>query len=132
MLAWDDADGITVCGLLVAALSHHGRPLQRENPNIGKNPSVWQPYGGLHPQAQVERIGRLVRQWFPEAFEPDAPALPSAPDFQRHFLGLCNLADWIGSNEKWFGYVDTPQGSALFPVVFFRRQEIVRVQAALL
>ena len=25
------------------------------------------------------------------------------------FLGLCNWADWIGSNEKWFPYVDAPK-----------------------
>ena len=36
------------------------------------------------------------------------PSLPSAPPFQHHFLGLCTLADWIGSNEIWFKFVDAP------------------------
>ena len=105
---WDDREGKTVCGLFVATLSHHGLPLQLEGAQ-SQNPRLWRPFGELNPQECVARIGRLARQWFPEAFASDAPLLPSAPAFQHHFLGLCNLADWIGSNEQWFEYVDTPQ-----------------------
>ena len=57
----------------------------------------------------MRRIGRLLRLWFPAAFEPEGPPLPSTPAFQHMFLGLCNWADWIGSNEAWFPYVDMPQ-----------------------
>ena len=105
---WDDDDGRTACGIFVAALSHHGRPIQLQDPHKQKNPQIWKPVGGLNPQQYVARIGRLVREWFPDAFAPGGPPLPSAPEFQHHFLGLCNLADWIGSNEKWFEYVDEP------------------------
>ena len=108
-LSWDDQDGATVCGLLVATLSHHGRPLYLGDPEISKHPRLWQPYGGLNPQEYTARIGKLLREWFPAAFDdPDGatapPPLPSAPAFQHHFLGLCNLADWIGSNEEWFPF----------------------------
>ena len=106
--SWDDAGGETVCALFIAALSHHGRPLQLEG-DRSANPRIWRSYGGLEPAAAVRRIGRLARRWFPAAFAVGAAPLPSAPAFQHHFLGLCNLADWIGSNERWFPYVDAPE-----------------------
>lgn len=105
---WDDRGGETVCGLLVATLSHHGRPLQLDD-GRSEFPQLWRRFGELDPQEHVSRIGRLVREWFPSAFVAGGPALPSAPVFQHHCLGLCNLADWIGSNELWFPYVDEPR-----------------------
>ena len=108
LLAWDDRDGETVCGLFVATLSHHGRPLQIDGTRQ-RNPAIWRPFGELNPEEYTRRVGRLIRDWFPDAFAPGGAALPSAPAFQHHFLGLCNLADWIGSNEEWFEYVDEPR-----------------------
>ena len=105
---WDNDGGETACGLFVAALSHHGQPLQLDNPDKSEMPRAWQPYGDLNPQEYVARVGKLLRLWFPDAFADNAPPLPSAPAFQHHFLGLCNLADWIGSNEEWFCYADAP------------------------
>ena len=108
---WDDRGGETVCGLMVATLSHHGRPLQLEG-GRAKRPRFWQGTAELDPQEYVARIGWLLKEkWFPQAFETGGPPLPSAPAFQHHFLGLCNLADWIGSNEEdgWFEYVDEPR-----------------------
>ena len=108
LLTWDDQDGATVCGLFVAALSHHGRPLQLCGTRQ-RSPAIWRPFGELNPQEYTRRIGQLIRDWFPPAFVTGGPALPSAPEFQHHFLGLCNLADWIGSNERWFEYVAEPR-----------------------
>ena len=108
---WDDTQGDTVCGLFLASLSHHGRPFQFEDPKRDKNPRVWQSLGQLEPQQFVERVGILIRRWFPQAFRHGACSLPSSPSFQHHFLGLCNLADWLGSNESWFKYVDTPDNN---------------------
>ena len=102
---WDDCGGETVCGLLVATLSHHGRPLQLDD-GRSEHPQLWRRFDNLDPQDQVTRIGRLVREWFPAAFVAGGSTLPSTPAFQHHFLGLCNLADWIGSNELWFPYDD--------------------------
>ena len=99
--SWDDRDGETVCALFIAALSHHGLPLQLEG-GRERNPAIWRSFGGLDPEACVRRIGGLARQWFHAAFAPNAPPLPSESAFQHHFLGLCSLADWIGSNEDWF------------------------------
>ena len=105
LLTWDDRDGETVCAMLVATLSHHGRPLKLEG-GPSENPAAWCRFNDLNPEECVRRIGELLRQWFRSAFAPDAPPLPSAPAFQHMFLGLCNWADWIGSNERWFPYVD--------------------------
>ena len=106
--SWDNCEGEVVCAMFVAALSHHGSPLQLDNPLQSANPQAWREYAGLNPQDCVARIGQLVRQWFEPAFGPGALPLPLVPEFQHHFLGLCTLADWIGSNEDWFHYVDQP------------------------
>ena len=112
---WDDHSGETVCGLFVAALSHHGRPLALEG-GLSANPRLWRDYGELRPREQVARIGALLRRWFPAAFDENALALPARPEFQHMFLGLCTLADWIGSNEKWFTYADEPADDYFFTV----------------
>ena len=102
---WDDTDGETVCALLIAALSHHGRPLPLYASRHA-NPAIWRPYKDLYPQREVEQIGAMIRSWYPNAFVTGAQPLPRAPAFQHMFLGLCNLADWLGSNTVWFPYED--------------------------
>ena len=106
--SWDDRGGETVCALFIAALSHHGQPLQLEG-ELNHNSRLWTSVGGLDPFAQLERIGKLARQWFPAAWESQGQKLPSRPEFQHHFLGLCTLADWIGSNEDWFPFCGEPR-----------------------
>ena len=106
--SWDDCGGKTVCALFVAALSHHGQPLQMEG-RLNSNTTLWERYGNLVPADGVRRIGELAGRWFPAAFTRDAPRLPSAPEFQHMFLGLCTLADWIGSREEWFPFCGEPQ-----------------------
>ena len=98
---WDDCGGETICGLMVATLSHHGTPVQLYG-GRAKFPHLWRPFAGLNPEEWVARVGGLMYEWFPEAFAGGGRQLPSAPEFQHHFLGLWNLADWIGSNERWF------------------------------
>ena len=107
VLEWDDKGGVIACALFVAALSHHGEPLNLLD-DRQRNPRVWRSFGKLDPHRYVARIGQVVRQWFPAAFDSGGPPLPCAPAFQHHFLGLCNWADWIGSNECWFPYCDRP------------------------
>ncbi len=104
ILTWDATDGHTACGLFVASLSHHGRPLQLDDPRYDKNSAIWRDFGALSPRHYVERIGRLARGWFPAAWTPGASLLPSASAFQHMFLGLCMLADWIGSDQFYFPF----------------------------
>ena len=105
--SWDDCGGETVCDLLVATLSHHGQPLQLED-GRAENPRIWRKFEGLDPREQVAHIGQLVHDWFPAAFVEGGLPLSSAPAFQHQFLGLCNLADWIGSDERWFPFLGRP------------------------
>ena len=107
LLTWDAEDGHTVCGLFVAALSHHGAPLDL-NSTRQRNSGIWHSYGALNPQRQVTHIGQLVREWFPEAWSSGASALPSFVAFQHLFTGLCMLADWIGSDEACFPFCPEP------------------------
>ena len=107
-LPWDEDDGLTVCGLFVAALSHHGLPVPLEGARE-PNPGIWRRFGELDPRRRVERVGELLRDWFPEAFVSNGPPLPPAPAFQHMFVGLVNLADWIGSSEDAFGFCAEPR-----------------------
>ena len=107
ILDWDNDNGMTACGIFVAAMSHHGEPLNLDSSKQAY-PKIWRPFRDLNPESQVRRIGQLIRHWFPGAFVKDAPPLPSAPAFQHMFLGLCTLADWIGSDRERFPYRNKP------------------------
>ena len=122
---WDKREGETVCALFIAALSHHGQPFQLEGGPRPENPTLWQQHGNLIPADYVRRIGSLARLWFPAAFDNGAPKLPSKPEFQHHFLGLCILADWIGSNMDWFPYVSAPLAD-YFEVARERARKAIR------
>ena len=106
MNTWDTNDGGTVCGLIVAALSHHGKPENLENGNAAR-PEHWHDPAGEYevtPFEKIRDIARSVREWFPEAFDKTSRRLPQNPEFQHHFLGLLILADWIGSDTRWFRF----------------------------
>ena len=120
---WDECGGETVCALLVATLSHHGRPLQLEG-GLSENPAIWRPFGHLNPEECVRRIGNLLRRWFPSAFVQGGLPLPSAPAFQHMFLGLCNWADWIGSDERIFKYCEHPRDDYIDMAIDRARQAI--------
>ena len=107
---WDSDGGNTTSALFVATMSHHGEPIDFHSPRP-VNPSVWLPFSGLNPEREVRRIGKLIRQWFPQAFAAGGNPLPSAPEFQHMFLGLCTLADWVGSNRDFFPFEDTSYDS---------------------
>ena len=122
---WGDPLGETVCGLFVATLSHHGRPLQLEG-GLSANSLLWRQYGDLEPREQVARVGGLLRRWFPAAFTGTTLKLPAKPQFQHMFLGLCTWADWIGSDKGWFPYVDEPDDDYFFEAARPRAAHAIR------
>lgn len=108
ILQWDNGGGETVSSLLIAAFSHHGSPFNLQS-MTNPNPRLWKPMGLLDPRVCIRTIGQLVHSWFPNAFSSEGVhSMPSEPSFQHMFLGLCNLADWLGSDERFFEYNSQP------------------------
>lgn len=113
---WDDAEGGTVYALLQASFSHHGALA---------NLAADQAMAALWPKDPtatawdfMRRLGEMLRQWFPEAFAADAPPLPGTPLLAHLFAGLVMLADWLGSDTRFFPIADSsgrcvahPEGS---------------------
>jgi CRISPR-associated endonuclease/helicase Cas3 len=97
-------DGTTE--LLVAALCHHGRPYDVNSADIAAmwQASWWRPQGQLHPKEGVEALLARCRSWFPLAFEPADVRLPTGEAFSHAFAGVVMLADWIGSDTRFFEY----------------------------
>ena len=50
--SWDDCGGETVCALFIAALSHHGQPLQLEG-GLNHNSRLWTDVGSPQPLRTV-------------------------------------------------------------------------------
>lgn len=91
--------------LFLASAAHHGRPLA---PGSGPvDPSLWRvSEPGWDPFEGMRQLARSTHSWFPEAFSDDASPLPSTPAFQHAFSGLVTLADWLGSDTRFFPYAD--------------------------
>jgi CRISPR-associated endonuclease/helicase Cas3 len=59
---------------------------------------------GYDWKAEETRMGRALVSWFPEIREHSPP--PPAPAFTHFFSGLLTLADWIGSDQEAFPFVE--------------------------
>ena len=102
-----DQWGIGIEALLLAALSHHGRPPVR--PNLGGSgpSSIWNRFADYDPYKAAIRIGDCCRAWFPDAFL-DGPQLPESPALAHLFAGTVTLADQIGSAKEYFKFHPDP------------------------
>lgn len=110
-------DGETLRLLLVAAFSHHGTPIPDE-PDI-RRIGLW-PSGDDAPEwCFIRELGKALEKWFPAAFEPSAPDLPEAPLLGHVFAGLLMLADWLGSDTRFF---PLSRGESESGIDFSRRQ----------
>ena len=89
--------------LLIASLSHHGRPARGPD-HPGRGPKeIWEPFAGYSPLGAATLLGQRVRAWFPEAFDR-GPDLPAKPALQHLFAGTVVLADSIASDEELFPF----------------------------
>ncbi len=102
--SWGDEEALM--GLLVATICHHGRPYP--TPNDGPRKADWQARLGVDPFLGLKELISAARGWFPDAFAPEVPPLPSAPAFQHAWNGVLNLADWLGSSREFFPF-ETPK-----------------------
>ena len=99
---WGEA---AVSSLLRASIAHHGRPLT----GAPDWPSVrvhWRPQDDYDPATQLQRICAALKEFLPQAFEAEegTDPLPSSPRFVHLFAGLVQLADWLGSDTRYFHF----------------------------
>ena len=93
--------GLGAEALLLAALSHHGRPAQE--PEGNRDSRIWRPFAGYDPVKAAETLGERIRTWFPQAFLSGQP-LPELPALVHLFAGLVALADQLGSDKERFRF----------------------------
>jgi CRISPR-associated endonuclease/helicase Cas3 len=108
--AW--GDGVT--GLLVAAICHHGRPYNSEMmADSAWQATWWTPRAGLDPRFGAVDLLARCRSWFPTAFEEDGSSLPETSSFSHAFAGLVMLADWMGSDTRFFRFSESGDGDRM-------------------
>jgi CRISPR-associated endonuclease/helicase Cas3 len=85
--------------LLAVVLAHHGEP-----PNIyspGQDDAAWATGPDRDPVASVSALVAFAKASWPAAFAPGGKPLPEPESpFWHAYLGLLQLADWIGSDES--------------------------------
>lgn len=92
---------------LQATFGHHGTPVC---PKGDFRNSRWLPNERRDPVAAFERLAASVREWFPQAFEQGTKLFPDAPALQHAFNGVLTLADWLGSDRRYFNYASDLDG----------------------
>jgi len=91
--------------LLFSVLAHHGRPFS-PNSDGGKHWDAVRMSAGIYePVAASAEVGAMIHRWFPLAFSSNARKLPSRSEFQHLFCGFVALADWLGSDRRFFPFV---------------------------
>ena len=99
IVTWGEA----VSPLLAAAIAHHGRPVRPPS-----DPTSWD--RGVPPtpdydwRVEAQSLADALPRWFAEAFQESADPLPSEAHFHHLVAGLAALADWIGSDRRFFEY----------------------------
>ena len=93
--------------LLLAALSHHGRPPKRPSLSGSGPSSIWNRFADYDPYKAAIRIGDCCRAWFPNAFLSGSQ-LPESPALSHLFAGIVTLADQIGSAKEYFKFHPSP------------------------
>ena len=91
--------------VLLSILAHHGRPFDPSG-NACIAERHWKSSPDYNPVPHAETIGKAAERWFPDAFQSSEDHVPSTPPFQHLLCGLVTLADWLGSTETLFPYVD--------------------------
>lgn len=109
---WFGGDESAMAAMLLAAISHHGRPLSLndyQHADAGRRARrYWERRAAYDPLQALDELASYVRGAFPAAFEPGGPVIEATPALQQRFAGLVMLADWIGSDTHYFPYRASP------------------------
>jgi CRISPR-associated endonuclease/helicase Cas3 len=82
-----------------AVYAHHGRPWSRDPASAAP---YWRPdVSGSDPIAELAPMRAALDSWFAAAFAA-GPPMPDLPAFHHAFAGLLMLADWLGSDTRFF------------------------------
>jgi len=100
MCDWFESEDDLVTFLLTT-FSHHGKPV---HPSPRFSPELWRANEKRDPINEMRHLRFKAYQWFPDALDDSGPVFPHSIEFQHAFNGLVTLADWIGSDEKFFPY----------------------------
>lgn len=87
--------------LMVAIFAHHGRPIDAPA-TFGKTSTV----AGYDRDGAIADYLRLWTTAWPDL--ETGPPLPSTPELVHLVAGLAALADWIGSDRRFFDFVADP------------------------
>src|SRR6266436_4979783 len=84
--------------LLAVVLAHHGEPPNIRSP--GQDDAAWATGPDRDPVASIAALVAFAKAEWPAAFVPGGKPLPEPESpFWHAYLGLLQLADWIGSDE---------------------------------
>jgi CRISPR-associated endonuclease/helicase Cas3 len=98
--AWDEKEGFTTFRLLVASFSHHGTPISLNEDLLKAD--LWTKDSQAGGWRFLRNLGARLPSWFPAAFAGEASVLPDSPVLEHLFAGMVMLADWIGSDTRFF------------------------------
>ncbi len=111
--------GSATYSLLLASISHHGRPVVDIGKDVAK--TIWQPTPDFDPAVELKRITSAVKSLYPRAFEAGGDELPSAAAFSHYFAGMVQLADWLGSDTRFFRYSEPSEQRTETAYLYARR-----------
>jgi CRISPR-associated endonuclease/helicase Cas3 len=108
------ADEEQAMQMLIASISHHGRPISQQDIDgwlaaHTHHLQLWQPSAGYDPLAALDHLAQGARAAFPAAFEDGIPPIDASASLQHRFAGLLMLADWIGSDTQFFPFRQSPE-----------------------
>jgi len=92
--------------MLLAAVSHHGRPAftwkDGESLDVLRLARFWRVQESLDPIGGLRNLGETARHAFPGAYQNQADPIPVTVALEHCFAGLVMLADWLGSHREAF------------------------------
>ncbi|MCB9654811.1 MAG: CRISPR-associated helicase Cas3' [Deltaproteobacteria bacterium] len=97
---WGDG----AAGLLVSSICHHGEPHACTGTLTHFQRVHWEKRVGLDPVGGVVELIDASKRWFPKAFESTTEDFSERPELEHAFAGLVMLADWLGSDTRFFAY----------------------------
>ena len=84
-----------------AVFAHHGRPWK-----VKPSRDYWRVIDCSDPIADLAPMLAALERWSAPAFAAAAVPLPDRPEFDHAFAGLLMLADWLGSDTRFFPFAN--------------------------